>query len=61
MITCPYHELVPNSDLVLCMLYSNFRYDGRYWGNYPDCNKENCPLLHPELLGDIIWEDFDGI
>ena len=27
------------------------------WANYPECNKENCPLLHPELLGDMIWED----
>lgn len=41
----------------LCMLYCEFTINGKHWANYPDCNKENCPLLHPELLGNMIWED----
>ena len=56
MITCPYCEFLPCSDTILCMLYSKFKYDGKYWPHYPVCNKENCPLLHPELLGNMIWE-----
>lgn len=56
-ITCPYYEFLECSDTVLCMLYSKFKVDGKHWSNYPECNKENCPLLHPELLGDMIWED----
>lgn len=55
MITCPYYEFLPCSDTILCMLYSKFKYDGMHWSNYPECCKENCPFLHPELLGDLIW------
>ena len=57
MITCPYYEFLPCSDTILCMLYSKFKIDGKYWANYPECNKKNCPLLHPELLGNLIWEN----
>ena len=57
MITCPYYEFLPCSDTILCMLYSKFKVDGKYWANYPECNRENCPLLHSELLGNMIWKD----
>ena len=57
MITCPYYEFLSCSDTILCMLYSKFKIDGKYWVNYPECNKENCPFLHSELLGNMIWKD----
>lgn len=28
--------------------------NGIYWGNYPLCKEENCPLIHPELLENSI-------
>ena len=57
MIVCPYYEFLECSDTILCMLFSKFKIDGYYWANYPNCCKENCPLLHPEFLGELIWED----
>jgi len=57
MITCPYYEFLSCSDTILCMLYSKFKIDGKYWANYPECNRENCPFLHSELLGTMIWKD----
>lgn len=36
-----------------CMLYSKTkRADGLHWAHYPECEPENCPKLHPELLDD---------
>lgn len=52
-----YFKVQLKRELILCMLYSRFEYNGLHWANYPDCNKENCPLLHPELLGNMIWEN----
>ena len=52
-----YFKMPLKKELILCMLYSRFEIDRLHWANYPDCNKENCPFLHSELLGDIIWEN----
>lgn len=54
---CPYNVKVPDKEIHLCMLYCRYSIDGKHWSHYPDCKKENCPFLHPELLGDLIWED----
>ena len=52
---CPYSQKLNN--MTLCMLYCHFKIDGKHWANYPDCDKENCLFLHPELLGHLIWEE----
>lgn len=51
-VECNFGEKIEKSRL--CMLYSKFKIDGRHWANYPDCKEENCPLMHPELLGNMI-------
>ncbi len=56
-MNCYFRIYLNNPELVLCMLYSKYSIDGRHWANYPECCKDSCPLLHPELLGDMIWED----
>lgn len=56
-MSCYFKTHLKHPELILCMLYSKFEIDGKHWANYPDCCKENCPLLHPELLGNMIWEE----
>ena len=55
-MNCDFKTQVNISRLDLCMIYSRFKYNGKHWANYPDCCEENCPFLHPELLGNLIWE-----
>ena len=56
-VICPYSDSFLSFDPVLCMLYSNFKIDGKSWAHFPSCDKKNCPFLHPELLGNMIWEN----
>lgn len=37
-----------------CGLYSKHTIKGKHWAHYPKCNVDNCPLVHPELLGDAV-------
>lgn len=57
---CPFVLIFPDEPKIykgmrLCDLYSHYKINGKHWANYPNCKKENCPLLHPELLGNLIW------
>lgn len=37
--------------VILCGYYSEIkRKDGIHNAHYPECKKENCPLIYPELL-----------
>jgi len=60
MGNCKYEMLFPKPPLdgkIHCDAYSQSkRKDGRHWGHYPECKEENCPLIHPELLGDAVLE-----
>ena len=58
MIECPFKiHLTNHQEMTLCMLYCKYTIDGRHWANYPDCNENNCPYLHAELLGNLIWKN----
>ena len=47
----------PHDGKVHCNAYSHSkRKDGRHWAHFPECKEENCPLIHPELLGDAVLE-----
>ena len=57
MGTCKYEMPFPSeppfSGKVLCGAYSESKLpNGKLWAHYPVCRNENCPLKHPELLGD---------
>ena len=39
----------------LCMRYSCYTYNGRHWSNYPCCNEEICPFIHPEFLDEVVF------
>ena len=39
-----------------CGFYSKHTIKGRHLAHYPECKEENCPLVHPELLGDAVLE-----
>ena len=39
-----------------CGFYSKHTIKGKHWAHYPECKPENCPLIHPELLGDAVLE-----
>ena len=58
MNSCKYELRFPNLQFdkqTHCGAYSKSqRKDGFHWAHYPECKPENCPLLHPELLGDAI-------
>lgn len=43
----------------LCKAYAESkRHDDLCWAHYPECNNENCPLKHPELLeGAVLKEE----
>lgn len=58
---CPFVLVFPDKPecykgMRLCDLYSHYKIKGKHWANYPDCKKDNCPLLHSELLGNLIWD-----
>lgn len=41
-----------------CMAYScSKRPDGKFWAHFPNCLDENCPLKHPELLEEAIFDE----
>lgn len=57
MKTCKYEMPFPSehpfNGTVLCGAYSESKLpNGKLWAHYPVCRNENCPLKHPELLGD---------
>ena len=53
---CKYTFEIPNIG-ACCDAYSKSkRKDKKHWAHYPNCVPENCPLLHPELLGDAVLE-----
>lgn len=57
MKTCKYEMPFPSehpfNGTVLCGAYSESKLpNGKLWAHYPKCTSENCPLKHPELLGD---------
>lgn len=54
--SCNY--LMPNlNGNKICGAYNKSkRKDGRTWAHYPECQSENCPLQHPELLEDATLE-----
>lgn len=52
---CNYQMPVPNleqdKNKILCGAYSKSkRKDKLHWAHYPHCKKENCPLVHKDLL-----------
>jgi hypothetical protein len=47
---CEYHLEIPTVGLCCNAYYKSKRNDGKEWMHFPFCNKENCPLEHPELL-----------
>lgn len=55
---CPFSQKI--NDITLCTLYSYFQIDGKYWANYPDCDMENCPFFHPELLSGLTFRGFNS-
>lgn len=57
MESCKYQMSIPSNDEILCCIYSKYRLpNGKIWAHYPVCENKNCPLLHPELLGDAILD-----
>lgn len=59
MESCKYELFFPKplDGKIHCDAYSQSkRKDGRHWAHYPECASENCPLKHPELLGDAVLE-----
>lgn len=56
MNDCTYTFEIPGTGKC-CMAYSKSkRKDGLHWANYPECKRENCPLVSPELLKGAILE-----
>lgn len=54
MIKCEHKFNIPGIGRC-CQAYSRSkRPDGLYWGHYPFCTDENCPLKHPELLNGAV-------
>ena len=62
MENCKYSMEIPEIKhpmhcAIHCGAYSQSkRKDGLHWGHYPKCAIENCPVVHPELLGDAVLE-----
>lgn len=54
---CAFRAHIKHPSEDLCMLYCEFTINGHRWAHYPNCCERNCPFIHPELLGELIWED----
>lgn len=58
MESCKHQMPIPSNDEILCGIYSKYKLpNGKIWAHYPVCEDKNCPLLHPELLGDAILDN----
>ena len=58
MENCKHKLCNPLENKFLCGAYSKTRLpNGKIWAHYPVCENKNCPLLHPELLGDAILDN----
>lgn len=55
MKNCKHKLCNPLENKFLCGAYSKCKLpNGVVWAHYPECKDGNCPLEHPELLGDAI-------
>ena len=55
---CKYEQIFPQDELKHCMAYSKSkRKDNLFWGHYPICCDEKCPLKNPDLLEGAVLED----
>lgn len=58
MESCKHQMSIPSNDEILCGIYNKYRLsNGKIWAHYPVYENKNCPLLHPELLGDAILDN----
>lgn len=60
-LPCSYYEgkytnIVPGIGICCAAYYQSKRKDGLTWMHFPKCKEENCPLRHPELLGNATLE-----
>lgn len=47
---CEYKLNVPGASTLCGYYHDTLDEHGKRWANYPDCKKESCPIVNPELL-----------
>lgn len=52
LVHCEYKFEIPDVGICCGAYHKSTRRDGKQWAHYPCCEAKNCPLIHPDLLGE---------